>query len=143
MKRNFGEIIGERKLQRQGGQRSRAMTVTLGKPRRRRDNDWECPFRITGQGVKYGYGVDAIQALSTALEGIRVMLEQSGEKFSWLSGEMGYTGFDRPIPSSLGVKFNMRLNRVIDREVEMFVGSLKKKQQNTGKVSHRASRQKK
>ncbi len=120
MRHQFGEIIGERQLNRAGA-RSKDLTVTLGKPRRRKDGDWECPFRISGLGTQYGYGVDGIQALITALDGIRVMLERSAQRFSWLGGEPGYTGFDRFVTASLGEKFNKRLNLIIDREIAKFV----------------------
>jgi hypothetical protein len=133
MKRQVGEIIGERQLKRNRS-RSKASTVTLGKPRRRKDGDWECPFRVTGLGVQYGYGVDAIQSLTTALEGIRVMLKRSGKRLSWLGGEPGYTGFDRLVTSSLGVKFNEQLNLMIDREIAKFVDGLERTHQKRKKV---------
>jgi hypothetical protein len=86
--------------------------------------DWECPFRIEGVGrraVQYGYGVDAFQALTTALEGIRVTLERSGKRLSWIGGHRGDSGFERPVPSALGLEVSRRLNRMIDREVARFV----------------------
>ena len=132
MKRKFGEIIGERQLSRIGSP-EKVTTIALGKPRRKKDGDWECPFLITGSKIQYGYGVDALQALTTALEGVRVMLEQSGKTFSLLGGEPGYTGFDRPIPSSLGAKFNVRLNRILDREIANFVDGLERAHQEKKK----------
>lgn len=123
MKRSLGGILGVRQLHRRVGSRDKATTVTLGKPRRGKDADWECPFHITGYGIHRGYGVDAIQALTTALEGIRVILEQSEQQFTWLGGD--YIGFDRHVTSSLGRKFNTRLNRIIDLEIRHFVNSLK------------------
>ena len=137
MKHNFGEIIGERKLHRKVERRNAVITVTLGKPRRRKDSDWECPFHITGKGIQYGYGVDAIQALTTALEGIRVMLERNGGQFSWLGGD--YTGFDRLVTSSFGAKLNARLNRIIDREIERYVDGLKRAQQKRKQVPNRST----
>jgi len=86
--------------------------------------DWECPFRIEGlrgRRVLYGYGIDAIQALTTALEGIRVTLEQSSKRLSWISGIPGDAGFERPVPRGLGLEFSRRLNRVVDREIARFV----------------------
>lgn len=133
MKRKFGEIIGERQLSRVGSQ-EKYTTIALGKPRRNKDGDWECPFRITGSKIQYGYGIDALQALTTALEGIRVMLEQSGKTFSLVGGEPGYTGFDRPVPSSLGAEFNVRLNRIIDREIAKFVDGLERAHQEKKKM---------
>lgn len=125
MRRPFGTIIGVRRLSRAGSQKG--PTVILGKPRRMRDGeDWECPFRIEGlgsrsRGIQYGYGVDAIQALTTALEGIRVTFEQSGKRLSWIGGRPGDPGFERPVPTSLGLEFSRRLNRIIDREIARFV----------------------
>ncbi len=124
MRKIFGEILGERKLHRKVGQRTVVVTVTLGNPRKRKDDDWECPFHITGRAIQHGYGVDAIQALTTALEGIRVILEQGGQQYSWLGGD--YTGFDRLVTSSFGTKFTARLNRIIDREIERFVNGLER-----------------
>src|SRR2546425_2145438 len=125
MRRSFGAIIGVRRLSRAGSRK--ALTVTLGKPRRMRDGeDWECPFRIEGlgsrsRGIQYGYGVDAIQALTTALEGIRVTLEERGKPLSWIGGGPGDAGFERPVPSSLGPEFAQRLNRMLDHEFAQFV----------------------
>jgi hypothetical protein len=51
------------------------VTVSLGMPRLPKGKtDWECPFRISGGGIRVnecGYGVDAIQALQNALGSIR------------------------------------------------------------------------
>jgi len=97
MKRKFGEIIGERQLSRIGSQ-GKVTTIALGKPRRKKDGDWECPFLITGSKIQYGYGVDALQALTTAIEGIRVMLEQSGKTFSLLGENLVIPDSIAPFP---------------------------------------------
>lgn len=104
--------------------------MTLGKPRRLKGGDWECPFHIVGlrtKTVESGYGVDAVQALTMALEGIRVTLERSGQRLSWIGGEPGDTGFGRLIPTSLGPAFSKRVNRIVDREIVRFVGLLKRR----------------
>jgi hypothetical protein len=129
MGRQFGVIIGVRRLYREESPR-KVVTVTLGKPRRMmKGPDWECPFRISGlgiRGVQYGYGVDAIQAVTTALEGIRVTLERSGKRLSWVGGRDD-TGFERLVTTSFGPKFTKQLNRVIDREIARFVRALKRR----------------
>jgi hypothetical protein len=78
--------------------------------------------------VQYGYGVDAIQALCSALEEIRVTLDKSKEKLSWVTGEPGDTGFERTVPSSWGLALTQRINIMIDREITRFVKALKGKQ---------------
>jgi hypothetical protein len=50
-----------------------------------------------------------------------VTLERSGKRLSWIGGNPGDPGFERPVPSALGQKFSQRLNRVIDREVARYV----------------------
>lgn len=127
MKRQFGEVIGIRRLDKEERQKKSIITVTMGRPRQRSDGDWECPFRITGLKTQYGYGVDSIQALSTALEGIRAVLSQKESQLSWLGGERGYTGFDRLVTTSLGAKFTKKINQVIDREIITFVNKLERK----------------
>jgi len=102
--------------------------------------DWECPFRIGGlgtRGIQYGYGVDAIQALTSALEGIRVTLERSGKRLSWIGGNPGDPGFERPVPSALGLKFSQRLNRMIDREVAQFVRVQERRHARSAKSAKR------
>jgi hypothetical protein len=93
--------------------------------------DWECPFRVVGLGVRsvqYGYGVDSMQALATALEGIRVTLEKSGTRFTWIgSSEPGDAGFERLVTTSFGVRFTQRLNRLIDKEIKSLVEGLKRR----------------
>jgi hypothetical protein len=48
----LGAVIGERHLA-TGGGRPKRVTVSLGMPRLPRgEQDWECPFRITGAGMR-------------------------------------------------------------------------------------------
>jgi len=75
---SFGTVIAERRLHPRGAPR-RSVVVSLGKPRQTKGfDDWECPFRISGAGIRrveHGRGVDAFQALTMALEGIRHVLQ--------------------------------------------------------------------
>jgi hypothetical protein len=68
--RSFGTVIAERRLHRRGALR-RSVVVSLGKPRKTKGfDDWECPFRISGAGIRRvedSRGVDAFQALTMAL----------------------------------------------------------------------------
>jgi hypothetical protein len=98
------------------------VTVSLLMPRRVNTGEWQCPFRITGLRVPniqeyYGHGEDSMQALTLALQGIRVMLEQNRQRVSWLGGEPGDHGFARMVPEPFGLKFSTRLNRIIDRGI--------------------------
>jgi hypothetical protein len=89
----------------------------LGQPRpdKRPGGDWECPFRIQGAGVssvEFGYGVDSMQALTTALEGIRALLDEKFGSLEWKED----AGFQRLIPIGFGAAFSRRLERLVDRE---------------------------
>lgn len=132
----FGVVIGTRTLVTRDKSR-RTLTVSLGKPRRMKGNtDWECPFRIHGAGIttiEYGYGVDAIQALTSALEGIRVVLDDTGRPLSWFAILPDDTGFQRLLPISFGAAFSKRLNAIVDREIARELKKLERRSRGRGR----------
>lgn len=141
--RKFGEVIAERRLVVRGAPQKRVV-VSLGAPRRRRgETDWECPFRIRGAGItsfEYGYGVDSVQALTTALEGIRAVLDKSGQSLSWENVLHDQTGFQRFIPITFGTSFSRRLERLVDREVRRQLQSMRRRQIHRERRNNRARR---
>jgi hypothetical protein len=127
VKKRLGEVIAERKLV-VGDRRPRTVVVSLGRPRPGPvDLEWECPFRIKGAGLdtlEFGRGVDTMQALVTALEGIRYVLDQTGLALTWKDGLPDHTGFQRGIPVLFGATFAKRLERLVDREIARHVRTL-------------------
>ncbi len=122
MRSQLGTIVGIRRL-REVGPHRQAIIVKVGKPRKEKGGDWACPFQISGLGprkIENGHGIDAIQALLMAIEGIRTRLEQSGKQLTWDGGNPGDTGFTRFVPTFFGLDFSKRLDRLIDREVQRF-----------------------
>lgn len=120
-------VVAVRRLRVRGSRRT--VLVRLGKPRRA-GRDWRAPFQIRGAGsseILYGYGVDAMQALSNALEGIRVTLAKSGKHLTWVGGQRGDTGFPRVVPDIGSPQLRQRIEQLIDREVERFVRMLERK----------------
>ena len=120
MPSRFGSVIATRKLH-TAGPRQGEVTISLAKPTREPGGDWVCRFRIEGLGcqrLNFAHGVDAFQALQLALEAIRLMIDESGRKLTWV--EAGRAGFPRYVPSYFGPVFERRLNRHIDREVLRF-----------------------
>lgn len=124
-----GTVIGERRLEFRDAPRKK-LVVTLGKPRRTKGRpDWECPFRIKGPGVarlEFGYGVDALQALTTALEGIRYLLDEIGKPLAWSGVLPDHTGFQRMIPMLPGI--SEQLERSLDREFGRHLRQLEQRQ---------------
>ena len=131
----FGPIIAERRLV--ADVTGAAVRVSLGAPRPEPNGvDWSCPFRIRGGGLSIaeaGFGVDSMQAVATALEGIRYHLDQSGLSLGWRVGpgrEGVYsreTGFTRAIPIAFGPASRRRLERLVDRELHAEVQRLKQR----------------
>ena len=129
MRRQLGPVIAERRLVSRGNARVR-VRVSLGQPRPSK-GDWECPFDIRGQGVsilEFGYGVDSMQALTTAVEGIRVLLNENFGSLVWEDGGVlvDHSGFQRQIPLLSGA-FTRRLDRLVDRELNRHLRQLERR----------------
>jgi hypothetical protein len=73
-----------------------------------------------GRQIEYGHGIDSIQALVNALEGIRSRIQRSGKKWTWEGAEPGDSGFSRMLPSLFGLDFYNRLERILEREMAVF-----------------------
>jgi len=116
----FGTPIARRLLRASDGG---AIEVILGRPRyvgRR----WQCPFRFRGTKeaqVLWGVGIDAFQALYSALEGIRVKLRELGCGLSVPGTDPPYLGFPMFIPEVLGLDVYADLERMVERRIEQFV----------------------
>jgi hypothetical protein len=145
--RRIGTILAERRLAEQVT--GKVVRVSLGTPRPRADGDWECPFRIHGAGisrVEFGYGIDSMQALTTALDGIRALLDEAGLALGWKVGagrdEIWHseTGFTRSITFALGATLRRRLERLVDREIEQHVRRLERRSKRKSKPKPRKAK---
>jgi|SRR5437867_7969510 len=97
-----------------------AVTVQLGRPRRRRTGEFECPYRVRGLGrAKIGraLGEDSVQALQLAFEAVRRELEPHAAILTWY-GALGETGFPQYVPYTFGGRFRKRLEAMLNREIE-------------------------
>jgi hypothetical protein len=118
----LGRVIARRVLEARKPEMIRRVTVSIGAPRRHPKGDWECPYRIEGLGeskVSASGGVDSLQALILAIEGIRVTLERTGDRFVWLDEAFG-AGIPSYIPTHYGPRFESRISQVLEREAQRY-----------------------
>jgi hypothetical protein len=147
--RRIAPVIAERHLTAQDS--GKKVRVTIGAPRPVTGGaDWECPFRIHGAGlsrVEFGYGIDSMQALSDALQGIRVRLDESGLALGWRFGPGPHdtwhdeTGFARSIPLVLGAALSRRLERLFFREIRLETQRLERRSKRKTTAAPRQARQ--
>lgn len=89
--------------------------------------EWRCDFSVHGMstsGPQMAFGIDSIQAILSAIDGIRLYLSGANESVSWL-GQNSEIGLPRSIPTSLGFEFYQKLCGIIDDEVERQVEALR------------------
>jgi len=114
------EIVGTRDLITAS---KKVVSIEIGKPEKRKEDEFACPFQVNGLGdsrLQYAYGMDAIQALVMALDGIRVTLEKNGESVTWLGGDEGEHGIPRFVPQFFGAGFSKHIELIIDKEIALF-----------------------
>jgi hypothetical protein len=107
----------------------REVIVKLFRPVRKSTDDWHCTFRIAGLSEPIearGRGMDALQALTVAIDGIRVHLEQSPEPLSWLDGEPGDIGLTRSLPYGFGVNVDRHLSKMVSTELNRIIEAKKR-----------------
>lgn len=115
---NIGRVVASRTFTQQNG-RTRKVKVSIGLPRRLLRASWECRFLIEGIGapiVGRAGGVDTLQALLQAVEGVRVNLEQTGHCFVWLNAKDGL-GIPFLIPLSHGKSLEDRVRKLIAKDL--------------------------
>jgi hypothetical protein len=132
--RELGDILGERRIVFRDAPR-RWFTVALGKPRKSEgDRDWHCPFRFKGASLnrlEYAHGVDALQALTMALEGIRSGLDRIGKPLAWSGVLPDHTGFHRLMPISAGGPVVAGIEEFVDREMRRRLREVERKYKRT------------
>lgn len=107
--------------------------VRIGRPAPDPRGDWRCAYHIGGIGMRtprYGFGVDAMQALLLTLGIVRVRLEVAEIAWHWEGGEPGNHGFPRHVPTEFGLALSRRIDRLIDRELASYFKKLGAKARN-------------
>lgn len=125
--------------------RAQKITISIGRPRRSLPSSWQCSYLIKGMGapiIGRAGGVDALQALLMAIEGVRVTLERTGHRFVWLDPENGL-GIPFLVPLVHGKSVEDRVREVIDQARAEFEKKAINDKTNTVKSSKRAANRQK
>jgi hypothetical protein len=96
------------------------VTVSIFEAVQTRPQEWGCAFRISGLAQEineFGRGIDSLQALMVAIEGVRFYIERSGEQLTWEDQELGYLGLPRRIPDTFGIEVEQHLVKMVNDEV--------------------------
>jgi hypothetical protein len=124
----LGRVVGERVLT-YGPKGRQRIIVRVGTPRKADPRTWQCAFQISGirgSHVYAAYGVDALQALQLAFQGIRFYLARHRVRATWIGGEKGDPGFPEVVPS-FSLAFDRRMSRIIAREAKLYVREVLKR----------------
>lgn len=92
---------------------SRSVVVRLFAPQQE-GNNWSCVFEIATDRTEQtrAFGVDSMQALQMAIEGIRVTLQSLPEPLVWLD-ELGFLGF----PMSVSIAWGLSVQRALEAKL--------------------------
>ena len=107
----------------------RTVTVSIFEAVQTRPAEWASAFRISGLAQEVnesGRGIDSLQTLMMAIEGVRFYIERSGERLTWEDQEHGYLGLPRSIPDTFGVEVERRLVKMVNDEVTRLVAEKSK-----------------
>jgi hypothetical protein len=94
----------------------------IGQPEKS-GRDWACKLFISNVGMKEPmlvYGVDQMQAILLAFEGVLTALRNSGTEWGWIHGDKGDIGVPRFVPRGFGRRFASKLESIIDAETNKF-----------------------
>lgn len=131
-------IVAQRKYEAAG----LTLTAILYRPSKMSPpaKDWLAEYVIKGLPqdiLGRAFGVDGMQALFLAAQGLRIKLESLNAPVSWLGGEQGSTGIHREIPWSYGLSFSKRAEKIVEKEAARFVRESAKGRQRQPKSKTR------
>jgi len=100
----------------------RRIVISFGVPRQVTSRGWRCDVRIEGLGrapvSRDVMGFDSLQALTLALQFVRMNLKDSPSRLAWPLDGLPCPAGDIPlqVPIDLGEEFAERVERLIKRE---------------------------
>lgn len=115
------DVVATRTFKLRGGG---SLIARFYRPIRIRAHEWAAPFVVEGLAEEYrdrALGADSLQALLLAADALRNWLEEIDVKFTWLGGEMGYTGIPRTIVDVFGLAFSKHAEQLVKAEAIRYV----------------------
>jgi len=105
--------IASRTLKRKSG--GVGLKVKIYKPEKESKGEWSCSFKI-GNDKKKAHGIDSMQALVLAIDGIKRTLSkiEDIEDLYWIDGE-GFLGFPAFVPMYLSDKKISDIEAIINQ----------------------------
>jgi hypothetical protein len=123
-----GQLVASRKLV---GPSGAQMLVSIGAPEQASVDDWTCRFSL-GEQTHQAHGIDALQALIMAIEGLRTHLSRAQEPWTWAGGEPGDHGIPRHIPTAFGLQFADSVGKLLDEQIAQFAENAKRRPRSGG-----------
>ena len=103
------------------GDPGRTVMITIYVPRLDPDPalDWRCDFEIRGavDESEHGNGIDSLQALVNAIQGVRKYLDDSGLVLTWNGAEPGQHWVPYTVPQFFDLAFEREIIEEIDRRI--------------------------
>ncbi|WP_437596546.1 DUF6968 family protein [Sorangium sp. So ce590] len=104
------------------GEPGREIVLKIGEPIQPASpsGSWTCPVFLEGleSDIQYVEGIDAVQAIQSAMRYTRHALDKCGLPITWMEQEPGDIGLPLPIDSPFGLWFQRRLEKLVDDETE-------------------------
>ncbi|WP_437950169.1 DUF6968 family protein [Sorangium sp. So ce296] len=104
------------------GEPGREIVLKIGEPIRpgSPSGSWACAVLLDGlePDVEYVEGIDAIQAIQSAMRYARHALDNCGLPITWMDQESGDIGLPLPIESPFGLWFQRRLEKLVEDEID-------------------------
>ena len=117
-----GQWIGTRRFTANVKGKRKFATAKIGRPVKS-GADWACRIFVSNVGMKEPirvYGLDQMQVIILALEGVLTTLRNCGVEWRWVHGEKDDLGIPRFVPGGFGRGFAARLESIIDAETAKF-----------------------
>jgi len=106
----------------------RRIIAEIFTPRQVAHEEWACRFVIRGLPGRHqhdAHGIDSLQALGLAMQGVRYHLERSGLPISFV-GAVGEFGIYRQL-AGFDVPTTRHLEQLVDREIAKLVRAKRRK----------------